>query len=174
MSPYHRRVSEADLVRALTDLPGVVSVTAGPENGAPEVAWGDSFFFYDPDVSIPADRRMPFATIVVKDYPGFDAASHLDRPGVFRLNLAVGRRRFEELFGFAPAAFSTHQDAFDFTVLDRVIPHPVYATQGWVCVLVPGEQSEHQVPALITHAYRRAKDRHERSRRAGRLTADNV
>jgi hypothetical protein len=170
--PYDRRVTEGELVRVLTDLPGVASLTAGQENGAPQVAWGDSFFFYDPDDSIPADRRMPFATIVIKDYPGFDVASDLDRPGVFRLNLAVGRDRFEELFGFAPAAFPEHSDAFDFSVLDRVIPHPVYATQGWICILMPGEQAADQVTALITHAHRRAKDRYERSRRAGRPAAD--
>ena len=152
----------------------MVSLTAGQQNGAPEVAWGDSFFYYDPDDSIPADRRMPFATIVVKDYPGFDVASELDRPGVFRLNLAVGREHFEELFGFPPAAFPAHQDAFDFTALDRVMPHPVYATQGWACVLVPGEQTEDQVSALITRAHRRAKDRYERSRRAGGPAADSA
>lgn len=148
-------MSEEELVRALTDLPGVVVLTAGPSNGAPEVAWGDSFFYYDPDDSIPADRRMPFATIVVKDYPGFDTSSDLDRAGVYRLNLAVGRARFTELFGFGPAEFAAHKDAFDFTVLDTVIPHPVYATQGWACILVPS-----RLPDLIAHAHQRAKDRH--------------
>ena len=148
-------MDEKELVRALTDLPGVATVTAGPDNGAPEAAWGDSFFFYDPDDGIPADRRMPFATVVVKDYPGFDTASDLDRPGVFRLNLAVGRARFTELFGFGPAEFAAHRDSFDFTVLDKVMPHPVYATQGWACILVPN-----QIPDLVAHAHQRAKDRY--------------
>ena len=161
-------------MQALSDLPGVVVVTAGPDNGAPEVAWGDSFFFYDPGSSIPADQRFPFATIVIKDYPGFDTASRLDRPGVFRLNLAVGRERFEELFGFAPAGFASHEQAFDFTVLDRVLPHPVYARQGWISVLVPGDQTEDQVSALIHHAHQRAKDRYERAGRAGRPARDDA
>ncbi len=154
-------MTEEKLARQILDLPGVVSVTASQENGAPEVAWGDSFFFYDPDDSIPADRRFPFATIVIKDYPGFDTASDLDRPGVYRLNLAVGRARFEELFGFPPAGFAANRDTFDFTVLDQVIPHPVYAKQGWVSILVPGEQAKAQVSALIAHAYQRAKDRYK-------------
>jgi hypothetical protein len=148
-------VSEKDLVHALTDLPGVAAMTAGPESGAPEVAWGDSFFYYEPDTGVPPDKGLPFATIVVKDYPGFDEASKLDRPGVFRLNLAVGRTKFQELFGSSPAEF-------DYTVLDRVIPHPVYAKQGWVSILVPGEQTEDELPALITHTYQRAKDRYRR------------
>jgi hypothetical protein len=150
---------EEELVHTLTELPGVATLTAGPENGAPEVAWGDSFFYYDPDDSIPADRRMPFATIVVKDYPGFDTASDLDRPGVYRLNLAVGRARFAELFGFGPAEFAAHRDTFDFTTLDRVIPHPVYASQGWVSILVPDSQTKNQAAELIAHAHQRAKDR---------------
>ena len=143
------------MFEAIADLPGVVTLTAGPDNGAPEVAWGDSFFYYDPDDSIPADRRMPFATVVVKDYPGFDTSSKLDRPGVYRLNLAVGRQRFTELFGFAPAEFAAHRDEFDFAALDRLIPHPVYATQGWAAILVPS-----RLPDLIAEAYQRAKDRY--------------
>jgi Family of unknown function (DUF6194) len=150
----------------LTDQPGVIVVMASEAGGAPEVAWGDSFFFYDPDDSIPADRRFPFATIVIKDYPGFDTASNLDRPGVYRLNLAVGRSRFEELFGFPPAEFAGHQDSFDYTVLDQVIPHPVYARQAWVSILVPGERAGDQVSTLIAHAYRRAKDRYRPGRRS--------
>jgi uncharacterized protein DUF6194 len=153
-------VSEEDLIQALTDLPGVVMTTATEANGDPEVAWGDSFFFYDPDDNIPADRRMPFATIVVSDYPGFDVASNLDRPGVFRLNLAVGRARFEDLFGFPPAEFPEHERVFDFTVLDQVIPHPAYAKQGWISILVPGERTSDQVPVLIGYAHERARDRH--------------
>jgi len=148
----------------LAEQPGVVAMTASKASGAPEVAWGDSFFFYDPEDSIPADRRMPYATIVTKDYPGFDTASNLDRPGVFRLNLAVGSTSFEELFGFAPPEFAAHQNTFDFTVLDQLIPHPAYAKQGWASVLSPGEQTKDQVAALVANAYRRAKDRYRTSR----------
>jgi hypothetical protein len=37
---------------------------------------------------------------VTQDYDGFDTGSNLNRPGVFRLNIAVGRDRFEELLGY--------------------------------------------------------------------------
>ena len=90
-----------EIIAFVIGLPGAVEVTASEEHGAPEVAWGDSFFFYDPDGA--ADRRMPFATIVTKDYDGFDMASQLDRPGVFRVNIGVGRAAFEELIGYPPA-----------------------------------------------------------------------
>jgi hypothetical protein len=159
-------MTEAEIIRALADLPGVVVVVASEENGAPEVAWGDSFFFYDPDNADPGNRRLPFATVVTKDYPGFDTASDLDRPGVFRLNLAVGRDHFNELFGFAPDEFAERQTGFDFTALDRIIPHPVYARQAWVSALVPGADSEKQVQELIGHAYERARRRYRSGRRA--------
>jgi hypothetical protein len=153
-------VTEDRLVHALTSLPGVTAVTASQANGAPEVSWGDSFFCYDPDDN-PASRQFPFATIVTKDYPGFDTASNLNRPGVYRLNLAVGRERFKQLFGFPPAEFATYQDTFDYRVLDQVIPHPVYAKQAWVAILVPGARTRDQVAALITHAHKRARDRYK-------------
>jgi len=153
-------MTEAEIARRISELPGVVTTIAGKENGAPEVAWGDSFFFYDPDATGAENRELPFATIVVKDYPGFDTASNLDRPGVFRLNLAVGRDRFTRLFGFSPAEFAQRQADFDFSVLDRVLPHPVYAVQSWISVLVPGPDSEKQVEQLIMDAYDRARRRY--------------
>jgi Family of unknown function (DUF6194) len=154
-------VTEDEIIQTVSALPGVATVTASEANGAPEVAWGDSFFFYDPD-GVPANRRLPFATIVTKDYDGFDTSSDLNRPGVFRLNLAVGRTRFEQLFGFPPAEFPHHEADFDPAALDQVIPNPAYATQGWASVLVPGPGSDDMVRELITYTYERAKDRYER------------
>ena len=107
-----------DLAAFLLSLPGVTHLRADAAAGAPAVAHGDWFFYARPD------DRMPFATIVVGDYPGFDETSRLDRPGVFRLNLHVGRG---EMTGPADPA-----------ELDRFLPHPVYAPQGWVAVLNPG------------------------------------
>jgi hypothetical protein len=155
-------VIENEVVRMLTELPDVVTVMAGRENDAPEIAWGDSFFFYDPDGT--SDQRHPFATIVTKDYTGFDTSSDLDRPGVYRLNLEVGREVFERLFGFPPAVFADQAEGFDYATLDRVIPHPVYAKQGWVSVLVPGVHTEDQVRDLASEAYRRARGRHRPKR----------
>jgi hypothetical protein len=152
-------VTEEDLIQTMTDLPGVVAETATEASGAPEVAWGDSFFYYDPDDS-PNGRMFPFATLVIKDYPGFDEASDLNRPGVFRFNLNVGREAFTQLFGFPPAEFAGHQDDFDYTVVDQVIPHPVYAKQGWISVVAPGPHTADQLSELITRAHQRARDRY--------------
>jgi hypothetical protein len=48
--------------------PGVNVDVASRESGAPEIAWGDTFFIYDPERSLEGARRFPFATIVIKDY----------------------------------------------------------------------------------------------------------
>jgi hypothetical protein len=147
-----------DIIAFVTSLPAVVVVTASEADGAPEVAWGDSFCYYDPD-GAEANRRMPFATIVIKDYDGFDTASNLNRPGVFRLNISVGRTVFEQLLGYPPAAHAAQTD-IDYTVIDQVIPHPVYAGQGWVSILNPGEATTAQARSLLTEAHARTAARH--------------
>ena len=142
-----------DIIALVAAMPGVAVITAGPEIGAPEVAWGDSFFYHDPDGT--SDRRMPFATIVTGNYPGFDESSRLDRDGVFRVNVAVGRDGFEELLGYPPAAYAAHAPEIDHSAADVLLPHPVYATQSWVCVVCPGPRTD----ALVRTLLRRARDR---------------
>src|SRR2546430_15128307 len=66
---------------------------------------------------------MPFATIVTQDYDGWDTASDLNRPGVFRLNIAVGRTAFEKLTGYPPGEHDAQAVRFDYTALDRLLPH---------------------------------------------------
>jgi len=155
-------MDEAEVIRLIRALPGVVVITAGPDTAAPEVAWGDSFAFYDPDDAGEAARRFPFATVVTKDYPGFDTESRLGRPGVFRLNLPAGRERFTRLFGFPPADLGDRRAEFAFDALDRLVPHPVYGRQGWVSVVAPGPATEREVRELLAHAHERARQRYER------------
>jgi hypothetical protein len=166
-------MDEAEVLRLIGALPGAVVVTAGPDNGAPEVAWGDSFAFYDPDDAGERARRFPFATVVTKDYPGFDTESRLDRPGVFRLNLPAGRERFTQLFGFPPAERDDHRTEFEFDVPDRLVPHPVYGRQSWVSVVAPGPVTEPEIRELITDAHERARRRYARRGRDGQDAADD-
>ncbi len=65
--------------------------------------------------------ELPDLPIVVQDYGDFDDASNLDRDGVFRLNVHVGRERLQEL---------VPEGDVDPTAFDVVMPHPVYAAQG--------------------------------------------
>jgi hypothetical protein len=105
---------------------------------------------------------MPFATIVTKDYGEYDNASQLDRPDVFRLNVGVGRDTFRTLFGAAPGEQSAQSPSYDYAALDRLMPHPVYATQSWVCVLNPSAETFEAVKPLLADAYSRVAARHAR------------
>ncbi|GAA0368714.1 hypothetical protein GCM10009541_08960 [Micromonospora gifhornensis] len=150
-------VDAATLAERILALPGVEQVVASEENGSPEGAWGDRFFHVGPD------RRQPFATIVEHDVPGFDEASQLDRPGVLRLNLDLGRTEFERRFGFPPKDFEEHRHEFDFARLDTVVPHPGYALYGFASVVMPGPHLLPEVDQLLAVAHARAVDRHERA-----------
>lgn len=128
------------------ELPGAIVETADEASGAPEIAWGDTFIFAGPH-----KQRMPFATIVTKDYPGFDTESRLDRPGVFRLNIGVGKAKFTELLGYLPAE---HAGDVDYAAVDTLIPHPAYAIQAWIAFVSPGPNTTDLAAALLlaTHA----------------------
>lgn len=148
---------QSAVIAHAASLPGAVAETASASTGAPEIAWGDTFVYFDPDGT--SDRRMPFATIVIKDYPGFDTASRLDRPGVYRVNVGVGRELFEELVGYPPAAFAEHAADIDFAAFDVVVPHPIYAAQGWISVVCPGPATAEALHAALAHAHSRAARR---------------
>jgi Family of unknown function (DUF6194) len=131
---------------------GVDVEIASRENGAPEIAWGDTFFIYDPNRDLEGARRFPFATIVIKDYGDFDNLSNLNRPGVFRLNIGVSKETYARLF----PGHGEH----DFTALDRLIPHPVYGTNHWVSVLNPGTATFENLRPLLDEAYQIAVSRY--------------
>ena len=105
-------------------------------------AFGYTFFFYG------SDHRLPFATLSSSDNE-YDRVSNLDRPGVFRLNIGVGKQTFQSLFGTDPVDVSR----YDFTVLDTIMPHPEYAPQHFICVLSPSEATFERLRLLLAEAY---------------------
>jgi hypothetical protein len=115
------------------------------------IAAGDTFFIYDPDRDLPDKQQFPFATLVTKDYGDFDNASDLNREGVFRLNVGVSRETFRSLF--SDGGSGGDDGSHDFTALDRLLPHPVYAPQSWVCVLNPSAETFERVKSLLREAY---------------------
>lgn len=139
-------VTETEIRQLLESLEGTRLLIASEENGAPESAWGDTFCFYDPEGT--EDQKLPFATIVTRDTPGWDEASRLDPPGRFRVNIAVGR-------DLVPAV----SDAVDYSQADVLLPHPQYGSQGWVSVVNP-DLLDKQLETLIREAHDRAADRH--------------
>jgi hypothetical protein len=122
---------------------------------------GDTFIYFDPQRDRDPARSMPFATIVTKDYGEFDNTSHLDRPDVYRLNIGVSRGTFRAVTGYSPDEFDAHAADYDFAALDRLMPHPLYATQSYVCILNPSPATFETLKPLLAEAYERAAARHK-------------
>ena len=133
------------------------------------IAAGDTFFYYDPERNLDPKGKWPFATIVTKDYGEFDCASNLNRTGVFRLNIGVSPDTYRSLFGPQPSARDAAgvvDSGHDFTALDQLLPHPVYAPQSWVCVLNPSPETLQILRPLVAEAYHLAVRRLTRGRPA--------
>ena len=145
-----------DIVEFVTGLGNVITQTPSEGDGTPELAWGDIFFYFSPDGTIPATQ--PFATIVTNNYPG-EEASRLDRPGAFRVNIASGRDVFTEYTGFAPRELPASAEP---TVDDTVIAHPTYGSLAWLAVVNPGPNTEGDVRRLLRSAWEAARARYER------------
>jgi hypothetical protein len=110
-------------------------------------ATGTTFFFYG------NERKFPFATLTTTDE--HDQFSDLNRPGVFRLNVGLSKASFQSLFSSA--------EECDFTVTDRIMPHPVYGKMYWVCVVCPSGETFERVKSLLAEGYALAKKRYDRN-----------
>jgi hypothetical protein len=137
----------------LTDGPDPDAITAYIIETWPETiiarAMNATFFSLD-------EKHWPnFATIVTTDE--HDDASNLSREGVFRLNIGtLSRETFARLIGGLESP--------DYTELDRVIPHPVYARQRWISILNPSEASfEEVVKPLLAETHDRLAAQQQRS-----------
>lgn len=133
-------MTETSLAQYLTET------FAGVET---ENNFGYTFFFYG------SDHKLPFATLASADND-YDHFSDLDRPGVFRLNVGVSKQTFQSLFGADVVMVSN----YDFTALDQLMPHPVYAPQCFVCILNPSDVTFQTVRRLLAEAYDLAVRRH--------------
>jgi len=151
-----------EIIRFVDGLEGVLTQRAHAGDGSPEIAWGDTFFYYAPDGVVPK-ATQPFATIVTKNYPG-DETSRLDRPDVFRVNVAAGKEAFIALTGRAPGESDAKPNATlpGPDALDAVIPHPVYGSLGWLAVNNPGPATSSEVRRPLQPAPDLARDRHLR------------
>lgn len=109
----------------------------------------DLFFFRG------SERRMPFATIVTRDTE-FDSFARLDGDGSFRLNIALNREKFGELFPHHTSRSALETANFDYAARDEILPHPVYGRMHWVCVVNP-DSTYAQCCLLLGKAYELAR-----------------
>ncbi len=78
-------------------------------------------------------------------------------PGVYRLNIGVGKETFQRLVGDITEP--------DYAAFDRILPHPVYAKQRWISILNPSETTlQETVIPLLTEAHDRLAAQRERQR----------
>lgn len=132
-----------------------------------KASWGERACFVNPGSRLP--NGVYFATLKSAD-GAHDRASRLDRPGVFRLSLGIGRSAYLAQFGALPtrpAAGGVVGTGDDFSALDRLLPHPVYAWMGWVCVLNPSQPRLAALQPLLESAYADALNRLRRRRPPG-------
>lgn len=140
-------MTETTIAQYITDtFPGVEFVTSD----------GYTFFFFG------SERKLPFATLATADND-YDRVSNLDRPGIFRLNIGVSKQTFQSLFG----AHGSGVGECDYTVVDKLMPHPDYAPQGFLCVLNPGVATLEIVRTLLAEAYDLAVSRHTKRESRG-------
>jgi hypothetical protein len=73
--------------------------------------------------------------------------------------MGLGRAAFDRLVGGATNP--------DYTVMDRILPHPVYARQNWIPSLNPSETSMRQaLMPLVTEGHDRLAAERARTRAA--------
>lgn len=153
-------MNEVEMSRHIVDTLAGVDVVVDSDN---------SFFFYNPDASLPPDHKFPFVTLMTNDMN--DQFSNLNRPSTFRLNIGVGKQTFRSLFGspeLSPGSDSAAESNdnygdYDFTTLDQLMPHPVYGRMYWVCILNPGDETfEIKVRPLLVEAYETAVSKYNK------------
>jgi hypothetical protein len=144
------------LLETIRTLDGVLELAPAAGSEFPEIAWGDHFFYYAPDGQVP-QREQPYATIVTKNYPDDDLCD-LDDRDRWRLNVHVGAAAFTELTGEDPKGDGPR----DWTLVDRVMPHPVYRAQGWVAIVNPSADPDGEAVGLVRQAHDDARRRAER------------
>ncbi len=125
-------------------------------------SWGEKGVFYNPNGVL--KRGVYVLTIKEKDGEN-DKGSNLNREGIFRVNIGLRKSTFRNMFGIIPArpaAGELVDMQYDFTSLDTILPHPVYAWMGWISILNPSEQTFEQLKPLIQEAYEFAQEKFQK------------
>lgn len=123
----------------MMNLPEVIAFVNGLENVQQEANFGYTFFF------VGDDHRLPFVSVSDAD-SDYDRVSHLDREGVFRVNIGMSRATFNMMF---PEPVGD----IDYSVLDVFLPHPEYAKQHFICILNPAGENVARMQAYIVEAH---------------------
>lgn len=125
----------------------------------PVESWGERGIFYNPGLA----RKRGAYVLTVKEKDGAnDKASDLSRDGVWRVNLGLRKETYRTFFGpqpKRPPKGGVVETGHDFTVLDQIMPHPVYGWMSWVCALNPSDITFETLKPLIQESYNFAKEK---------------
>lgn len=123
-------------------------------------SWGERGIFYNPDGKL--KRGIYILTVKEKD-GDHDKSSMLDRKDIYRVNLGVRKDTFSRIFGPTPkrpAKGGAVDMDYDFSLINTILPHPVYAWMGWICILNPSEERFEELKPFIQEAYECAKEKY--------------
>lgn len=119
--------------------------------------WGEVGLFYNPERKL--KKGIYLLTFKEKDGTN-DNSSNLNRDSIYRLNLGISKESFTHLFGSIPARPSAGEVIdmpYDFSTLDKIMPHPVYGWMSWICILNPSKETyDTELKPLIAEGYQLA------------------
>ena len=118
-------------------------------------SWGEKGIFYNPNNTL--KRGVYILTVKEKDGEN-DKSSNLDRENIYRVNMGLRKNTFVNMFGGIPKRpikGGIVEMEYDFTSSNQLMPHPIYAWMGWVCILNPTTLHEEFAKFRI-HAWRLA------------------
>ncbi len=122
-------------------------------------SYGEKGIYYNPNNVL--KRGIYILTIKENDGKN-DKSSKLYRPNTFRVSLGLQKNTFSKLFGIPPkrpkAGMTIDMD-FDFSSIDQLLPHPVYAWMSWICVINPTNETFEILKPLINESYEFAKEK---------------
>ena len=144
----------------------------------PKASWGETALFYNPDRLLP--NGIYFCTL--KEHDGsHDKAASLDRPGVYRVALGLTPLSYERLLGpqpARPAKGGVVSTGHDFSVINQLMPHPIYAWMYWMQILSPTPEMFATLIPLILESHQAAIRKFQRKVKQGSrsqiLTSDGV
>ena len=122
----------------------------------PKSSWGETSLFYNPENKLP--NGVYFCTLKENDGEN-DKSSDLTRENVFRVSIGIPKDTYIDLFGEKPkrpAKGGIVDTGHDFTQLDVLMPHPIYAWMSWVCILSPSNNTFKEIYPLIEKAHSNA------------------
>ena len=125
-------------------------------------SWGEKGIFYNPDNIL--KRGVYILTIKEKDGEN-DKSSNLNRENIYRINIGIQKNTFINMFGEIPKRPQKGgivDMEYDFTLTDKIMPHPVYAWMAWICCLNPTKKTLDKLNPLIKEAYEYAKEKYKK------------